>query len=58
MFQLTVIPPVLPDNEKLSVASDTGGDSCQYKKHYGRGELGLDYRVRIGEIRNDTGWWW
>ena len=36
MLQLTVVPPMLPDNEKLSVASDTGGDSCQYKKHDGR----------------------
>ena len=32
MVQLTVIPPLLPDKEELSVASDSSGDSCQCKK--------------------------
>lgn len=58
MLKLTVVPPLLLNNEKLSVASDTRGGSCQYKEHYGRGCRGLGDRVRICEIRNDTSWWW
>ena len=56
MLQLTVVPPLLPYNENLSVASDAGSDCCQYEKHYGRRCGGLGNRVRIGEIRNDTRW--
>ena len=58
MLQLTVIPPVSPDNEQLSVASDTGGRSCQCNKHDEDHYRDLGNRVRIGEIRNDPSWWW
>ena len=58
MLQLTVFPPLLPNNEDLSVASDTGSDSCQYEKCYGRHYGGLGNRVRIVEIWNDTRWRW
>ena len=58
MVRLTVIPALLPNNKELSVASDSGGDSCQCKKQYVRGQSDGSDRVRISEIRNNTSWWW
>lgn len=58
MVPLTVIPALLPNNKELSVASDSGGNSCQCKKQYVGGWSDGNNRVRIGEIRNNTSWWW